>query len=839
MDTNVKTAGPGFLESRTAWSRLKHALLLEPLSGGSRWAAAFGSLLAFSFLVQVITGTLLAMNYAPAVNTAWGSVHFIQEEVFLGRLIRAVHHWGASLMVILLLVHLIQVFVWGAYKRPRELTWMVGVLLLACTLGLAFTGYLLPWDQKAYWATKVGLGITSTVPFVGDSLRALLQGGSEIGNLTLTRFFTLHGFILPMVLTLLAVVHLYLFRVHGVTPRWYVSEEQLQREAEPFWPGQAWKDAVLALTLLVGLGLWCYFRPAPLGSQADPSQPYEARPEWYFMFLFRLLKYFEGPYEVLGTFVLPTLFFLTLFFWPLLDRNPSRDPRRRPLAMSLLTLGVLGLVGFTVYSIATDVKISDQVLVASTRKPAAPAGPLERMQVARLYSQNCAACHGEDGTGSQLRAAMPSIPDFTSMAWQMSKTDLEIAHQIQNGQPPKMPPFRDTLRPAEMLGLTIYTRAFAMPVPARLTRAAPAPGPAVTSPKPGTAATVTPPEVATKPERVAKLPETSGVLPAGPTRLAPPASAEKEGMPIPAAAVTGGMSADQMYRAYCLACHGEDGHGSAVRPAMPEIPDFTSAKWQAARKDAELAHSILEGKGKFMLPMKDKVAAADTAAMVAYIRRFRQGGMLVQVQPTPEQGAATLPTAPGPAKAVVVAPTKKPAPQPSTGVPKEPTIAARANEKPVRTTGKNPQIAPKAGPVVALAPATDRDQRITVAATLYRQYCLTCHGPDARGAAIRAAMPAIPDFTVGSWQKAHSNAQLQASILNGKGVLMPSFGGKISSSEARDLIRYLRAFGPTASAPQVAETSEGSLTQQFRELERQWNELQRQTDQVSAEKPKP
>jgi mono/diheme cytochrome c family protein len=122
---------------------------------------------------------------------------------------------------------------------------------------------------------------------------------------------------------------------------------------------------------------------------------------------------------------------------------------------------------------------------------------------------------------------------------------------------------------------------------------------------------------------------------------------------------------------------------------------------------------------------------------------------------------------------------------------------------------------------------------------LYRQYCLTCHGPDARGTAIRAAMPAIPDFTVGSWQKAHTSAQLQASILNGKGVLMPSFGGKISPSEARDLVRYLRAFGPTAPAPLVAENPEGSLTQQFRDLERQWNELQRQTDQVSGEKPKP
>lgn len=224
MSTHPQDSQPaGFWDSRTGWSRLKHALLLEPLPGGSRWMAAFGSLLLFTFLLQVVTGVLLSMSYAPAVKTAWASVKYIQEEVPLGWFIRAVHHWDASLMIILVLVHLVQVFVWGAYKRPRELTWMVGVLLLACTIGLAFTGYLLPWDEKAYWATKVGLGIAGTVPLAGDSLRALLQGGPDIGNLTLTRFFTWHGFILPIVLALLAVVHVYLFRWHGVTPPWWES----------------------------------------------------------------------------------------------------------------------------------------------------------------------------------------------------------------------------------------------------------------------------------------------------------------------------------------------------------------------------------------------------------------------------------------------------------------------------------------------------------------------------------------------------------------------------------------------------------------------------------------
>src|SRR6516165_8274149 len=232
MHATQEQSQPGFWGHRTGWKVLKQVLFLEPLPGGSRWAAAFGSLLLFTFVVQLVTGVLLSMNYAPSEKAAWASVNFIQHEVPLGGLIRAVHHWGSSAMVVLLLVHLVQVFVWGAYKPPRELTWMMGVLLLFCTLGLAFTGYLLPWDQKAYWATKVGLGIAGTIPGIGDGLRTLLQGGPQLGNLTLTRFFTIHGFILPGLLILLVVVHLYLFRRHGVTPPWWQSEAQLTARQE-------------------------------------------------------------------------------------------------------------------------------------------------------------------------------------------------------------------------------------------------------------------------------------------------------------------------------------------------------------------------------------------------------------------------------------------------------------------------------------------------------------------------------------------------------------------------------------------------------------------------------
>ncbi len=366
--TDEKAPQAGALDMRTSWTKLKQLLLLEPLPGGSRWSAAFGSLLLFCFLLQVLTGVLLAMNYAPAtaavrladaqvgtegegaerVPTAWASVKYNQDKVPLGGFIRALHHWGSSAMILLLLAHVVQVFVWGAYKKPRELTWMAGVLLLACVLGLAFTGYLLPWDQKAYWATKVGLGIAGTTPLVGDGLRTFLQGGPEIGNLTLTRFFAFHGFVLPGLVALLVVAHMYLFRLHGVTPSPWQTGEQLRAAEEPFWPKQALKDGVLALVFLLALGVWSYYRPAPLEEPANPAKPYEARPEWYFMFLFQALRYFRGPYEVVGTFVLPALFFLLMFFWPLLDRGAQRHPLRRPFAMTLLGTATAGLDGFLV-----------------------------------------------------------------------------------------------------------------------------------------------------------------------------------------------------------------------------------------------------------------------------------------------------------------------------------------------------------------------------------------------------------------------------------------------------------------------------------------------------------
>jgi len=748
----------GFFETRTGWSQLKKGLLLEPLPGGSRWAAAFGSLLLFSFLIQAITGILLSMNYAPSERDAWPSVNFIMTEVQFGSLVRSLHHWGASAMVILLLVHMVQVFVWGAYKKPREFTWMVGVLLLLVTLGLAFTGYLLPWDQKAYWATKVALAIVSTVPVIGESLKTLLQGGTQLGNLTLTRFFAMHVFVLPGLLIGLAVVHLYLFRLHGVTPPWWETQHELDVQEEPFWPGQANKDAILALVFLVALIGWAQWWPAPLEPRANPSLPYEARPEWYFMFLFFLLQFFEGPYEVVGTFVLPTVFVLILFFWPFLDRSPHRDPRRRPVVISLLALGTFGLVGLTVYAITADVRMREPAMAtANAPPPAGPAGPIQKLDIANLYATQCASCHGVNGTGKPVRAAMPSIIDFTSLAWQMSQTDLEITHRIQAGKAPLMPSYRDKLTQQQILGLAIYVRAFAVePI-------------ATTAAKDRSTA----------------------------TPLAEPEPTAAAGKEAPAASVDASqMSATKIYRAYCMACHAEDGGGDIVRKAMPKIPDFTNPEWQTAHDDAELRQVILGGKGPFMLAMKDKLGPGDADRLVALVRTFREREHAVALEPA------------------------------------EPvTPPAAVEPKVVRTPPDQPTVPGTP------TPSDKTPDRIRIATQLYRQYCLTCHGTRGRGQAMRVSLPAIPDFADPSWQARQGDPQMMAGILNGKGTLMPAFGGRVNRRQAADLVAYIRAFGPSHEVVSKSQPA-GDFEARFRALQREWEELDSQLKKLPPN-PKP
>ena len=207
-----------WVDDRTGIRKLYKEALFESVPGGARWRYAWGSTLSFAIMVQFITGTVLWMAYSASAQTAWESVYYVQEVMPFGWLLRGIHHWTAQIMVVLLVLHLMQVLIDKAYKAPREFNFWFGVILLFITLGISLTGYLLPWDQKGYWATKVATNLTNLMPVVGSDIQRVVVGGTDYGNHTLTRFFALHAGVLPGLLVMMIVVHIYLFRRHGLTP---------------------------------------------------------------------------------------------------------------------------------------------------------------------------------------------------------------------------------------------------------------------------------------------------------------------------------------------------------------------------------------------------------------------------------------------------------------------------------------------------------------------------------------------------------------------------------------------------------------------------------------------
>jgi quinol-cytochrome oxidoreductase complex cytochrome b subunit len=206
-----------WIDERTGLSTIGQVLLFRKIPRGAGWMYTLGFATLFVFIMQVVTGTLLALFYVPSRDHAYESVRFVQDTLFFGSVLRGLHHWGASAMVVLVGLHLASVFVLGAFKRPRELTWGAGVILLLVVIGLSFTGYLLPWDQKAYWATTVGTRIAGTPPLIGDWILRIVRGGEELTAITLARFFGVHIWVLPTALILLTALHLYLVIRIGIS----------------------------------------------------------------------------------------------------------------------------------------------------------------------------------------------------------------------------------------------------------------------------------------------------------------------------------------------------------------------------------------------------------------------------------------------------------------------------------------------------------------------------------------------------------------------------------------------------------------------------------------------
>jgi len=328
-----------WVEDRTgAVSGVKH-FLYEDIPGSSGWHQVLGSVAMFCFMVQAVTGILLALNYAATPPDAHASLRFILTELTSGRLIRGLHHWGASMMIVVVGMHLLQVFLWGSYKKPREATWMLGCVLLLLTLGFGLTGYLLPWDNRAYWGTVVTTQITAKAPIAGPYILRLM--GSEDGTIgvqTFARFYGAHVLLLPPLMALLVGLHVFLVRKHGVAPAPVETTP-----TKKFFPGQVFKDTVAIFVMFSILFALATLVRVPLGKIADPTDTtFIPRPEWYFLFLFQLLKFFEGPLEIVGSMVLPGIAVGLLFATPFIDRGAAVKLRQRTFAIGIVVLAAIG-----------------------------------------------------------------------------------------------------------------------------------------------------------------------------------------------------------------------------------------------------------------------------------------------------------------------------------------------------------------------------------------------------------------------------------------------------------------------------------------------------------------
>jgi ubiquinol-cytochrome c reductase cytochrome b subunit len=424
-----------WLDARTGYRKLTHEALYENIPGGARWRYVWGSTLTFAFSIQIITGIFLWMAYSPSSQTAWESVFYIQFEMAGGWFLRGLHHYTAQLMTILLALHLLQVLIDGAYKAPREFNFWSGLIMLQLTLALSLTGYLLPWDQKGYWATKVATNIAAIVPFVGPDIQKLVVGGPDYGHHTLTRFFALHAGVLPGLIIGLIGAHIYFFRRHGIH-----AKQPFKKPDAKFWPDQVLADAVAcAGVLFTVVALTIATRGAELSAPADASSPFAAaRPEWYFLFLFELLKYFPGESEIIGAIILPGAAVGLMFAMPILGQ--WKLGHRFNLVFIFGGLAGAGLLTWMAMNqdkhdlnFQRALKDSHQqaarvveLAKAPTGIPVSGAAALLRedplTQGPKLFAKNCASCHrydGHDGQGNPVKdpQSASDLKAFASREW--------------------------------------------------------------------------------------------------------------------------------------------------------------------------------------------------------------------------------------------------------------------------------------------------------------------------------------------------------------------------------------------------------------------------------------
>jgi ubiquinol-cytochrome c reductase cytochrome b subunit len=447
-----------FVKDRLGYEALKkpidHNAPPETTEGKSQWAYVFGFGILFSFLLQVATGIVLAANYVPSPDTAYASLEYITEEARFGSMIRAMHWIGASSMVVLVLIHATRVFLTGSYKYPREFNWISGVVLLYLTFGMALSGQLLRWDQNGVWTVVVAANFAGRIPFVGEHLADLILAGETVSGETLTQFYALHVFILPIAIVLLIGLHMFLVTYHGISelpragkpvnPETYRQEyeEYVEKHQRPYWPRGIWNELFFGgLVVITIVSLAFFIGPRPLAPPPDltnlDAQP---QPDWFIIWYYALISVKPHGYEEFFLVYLPIGFFIFLLILPLISNRGERHPSRRPFAI----LGLSIVMGLFI-----------MLTVVGMRAPWVPDYETQPLQAQELgtddermlegaqvfYDRGCQYCHQIHGEGGEWG------PDLTHISSRMGTEQMavRIVQGIGN-----MPAYQDILTTEEV-----------------------------------------------------------------------------------------------------------------------------------------------------------------------------------------------------------------------------------------------------------------------------------------------------------------------------------------------------------------------------------------------------
>lgn len=447
-------------EERTGLFKLLGDLARHPVPPGTGWWYVLGSATLMCFIVQVVTGIALATRYISATGDAYNVLQYITNDAFLGHLLRGMHFFGASLMVLMVGIHMIQVFLMGCYKYPREFNWVTGVLLLFLVVSMAFTGQLLRWDQTAVWATVLAAEMLGRTPFIGKYLARFLLGGKTLGGATLSRFFAFHVFFLPACIFAIVAFHLYLVlhdgisappvRGHKVNPKTYRAEYEklLEERGVPFWPDVAWRDVVVAFIVVMTIVSLAFFvGPPELGGPPNPSLlASDPRPDWYMLWYFGVLALLPRDMESVFMIGAPLCAVVFLLMVPVLWNKGERHPARRPWAVAAVITIVLAILAFWIegsrspWSPKFDAQPLSAELVGTTGGPVAIGAQL-------FHDKACEFCHTVDGNGGQRG------PDLTGVAHRLTVDDIKI--RIANGGG-NMPAFAGILTHEEMDDLVAF-----------------------------------------------------------------------------------------------------------------------------------------------------------------------------------------------------------------------------------------------------------------------------------------------------------------------------------------------------------------------------------------------